>query len=141
MKHQGANAPQTGPSERREHRAIRETKADAEAAARVEASGPGPRALSQGGDPGGTTLGGGAAGAGAGGGKRKSMTGHLPGEPGGGGLQKTSQGEGTGQEWVRSSGIKAEGGDFDATAPGAGKEANREYFAFLSSCRRQDMGC
>ena len=130
MKHQGANAPQTGPSESREHRAIRETKAEAEAAARVEASGPGPRALSQGGDPGG-----------AGGGKRKSMTGHLPGEPGGTGLQKTSQGEGTGEEWVRSSGIKAEGGDFDATAPGAGKEANREYFAFLSSCRRQDMGC
>lgn len=138
MKHQGANQPQAGPEEEsREHRAIRETKAEAEAAARVEASGPGPRPLSQGGDPSGSKLAGGE----AGGGKRKSMTGHLPGEPGGAGLQKTSQGEGTGEKWVRSSGMKAEGGDFDATAPGAGREANREYFAFLSSCRRQDMEC
>ncbi|KAK0673872.1 hypothetical protein QBC41DRAFT_298340 [Cercophora samala] len=33
--------------------------------------------------------------------------------------------EGTGELYVRSSGLKADGGDFDAAAPGAGKEADR----------------
>ncbi|TID18443.1 putative glycine-rich cell wall structural protein 1 protein [Venturia nashicola] len=33
--------------------------------------------------------------------------------------------EGTGEQWVKTSGLAAEGGDFDATKPGAGKEANR----------------
>ncbi|KAE9961373.1 hypothetical protein EG328_003470 [Venturia inaequalis] len=33
--------------------------------------------------------------------------------------------EGTGEQWVKSTGLAAEGGDFDATKPGAGKEANR----------------
>lgn len=33
--------------------------------------------------------------------------------------------EGTGEKWVKTSGLAAEGGDFDATKPGAGKEANR----------------
>jgi hypothetical protein len=35
--------------------------------------------------------------------------------------------EGTGEQWVKTSGLAAEGGDFDATKPGAGKEANRKY--------------
>lgn len=34
--------------------------------------------------------------------------------------------EGTGEEYVRSSGLKADGGDFDATNPGAGREADRK---------------
>jgi hypothetical protein len=34
--------------------------------------------------------------------------------------------EGTGEKWVKTSGLAAEGGDFDATKPGAGKEANRK---------------
>jgi len=42
-----------------------------------------------------------------------------------GGLQKHSHGSGTGEQWVKSSGMKADGGDFDAAAPGAGKEADR----------------
>ncbi|KAI3336814.1 hypothetical protein HD806DRAFT_528402 [Xylariaceae sp. AK1471] len=33
--------------------------------------------------------------------------------------------KGTGEEYVRSSGVKADGGDFDATKPGAGREADR----------------
>jgi len=33
--------------------------------------------------------------------------------------------KGTGEEWVNTSGIAAEGGDFDATKPGAGREATR----------------
>jgi hypothetical protein len=32
---------------------------------------------------------------------------------------------GTGEQYVKSSGMDANGGDFDATNPGAGKEANR----------------
>ncbi len=42
------------------------------------------------------------------------------------GPQKTSHGEGTGEQYVKSSGVKAEGGDFDASAPGAGREADRK---------------
>lgn len=33
---------------------------------------------------------------------------------------------GTGEKYVKSTGLAAEGGDFDAAAPGAGKEADRE---------------
>jgi len=35
--------------------------------------------------------------------------------------------QGTGQEYVRSSGFAADGGDFDATKPGAGREADRLF--------------
>ncbi|OLN81554.1 hypothetical protein CCHL11_05549 [Colletotrichum chlorophyti] len=41
------------------------------------------------------------------------------------GPQKVSHGEGTGEKYVKSSGLAAEGGDFDATKPGAGREADR----------------
>lgn len=41
------------------------------------------------------------------------------------GPQQKSVGEGTGEKYVKSSGMKAEGGDFDAANPGAGKEADR----------------
>lgn len=41
--------------------------------------------------------------------------------------------EGTGEQWVKSTGVAAEGGDFDATKPGAGKEANRKS-TYLSTC-------
>ncbi|KAI5863219.1 hypothetical protein GGS23DRAFT_609755 [Durotheca rogersii] len=52
----------------------------------------------------------------------------------GGGVKETgketspdseSAAEGTGEKYVRSSGLQAEGGDFDATKPGAGREADR----------------
>jgi hypothetical protein len=41
------------------------------------------------------------------------------------GPQTVSHGEGTGEKYVKSSGLKADGGDFDAAAPGAGREADR----------------
>ena len=45
------------------------------------------------------------------------------------GPQTTSHGEGTGEQYVKSSGLKADGGDFDAAAPGAGREADRMFFS------------
>jgi len=33
--------------------------------------------------------------------------------------------KGTGEQWVKTSGVAADGGDFDVTKPGAGKEATR----------------
>ncbi|KAI9801172.1 MAG: hypothetical protein M1825_003446 [Sarcosagium campestre] len=38
---------------------------------------------------------------------------------------KESKSEGTGTKWVKSTGLAADGGDFDATKPGAGREADR----------------
>jgi hypothetical protein len=35
--------------------------------------------------------------------------------------------KGSGTEWVKTTGVAADGGDFDATKPGAGREATREY--------------
>lgn len=37
-----------------------------------------------------------------------------------------SKGEGTGEQYVKSTGLQADGGDFDATKPGAGREADRK---------------
>lgn len=42
------------------------------------------------------------------------------------GPQKKSHGEGTGEKYVKSTGLAADGGDFDATKPGAGREADRK---------------
>ena len=47
------------------------------------------------------------------------------------GAPSQSKGEGTGEQWVKTSGVAAEGGDFDAAKPGAGREADRT----LSCCR------
>lgn len=38
-----------------------------------------------------------------------------------------SKGEGTGEKYVKSSGLKADGGDFDVSQPGAGREADRKF--------------
>ncbi len=38
--------------------------------------------------------------------------------------QAHSHGEGTGEQYVRSTGLHADGGDFDAANPGAGREAD-----------------
>jgi hypothetical protein len=51
------------------------------------------------------------------------------------GVQKVSHGSGTGEQWIKSSGLKADGGNFDAAAPGAGKEADREFFLLVSGCQ------
>ncbi|TKA68345.1 hypothetical protein B0A49_04851 [Cryomyces minteri] len=39
--------------------------------------------------------------------------------------EDAAEGKGTGEQYVRSSGLAADGGDFDVAAPGAGKEADR----------------
>lgn len=46
---------------------------------------------------------------------------------------------GRGLKYVKSSGLVADGGDFDAAKPGAGREADREFFSysFSFSCREQ----
>jgi hypothetical protein len=41
--------------------------------------------------------------------------------------------KGTGDKWVKTSGVAAEGGDFDATKPGAGREATRMCLSPLRS--------
>ncbi|KAJ3578114.1 hypothetical protein NPX13_g2451 [Xylaria arbuscula] len=38
---------------------------------------------------------------------------------------ESKKSSGTGEQYVKSSGLKADGGDFDATNPGAGREADR----------------
>lgn len=38
---------------------------------------------------------------------------------------KSGEGKGTGELYVKTSGLAADGGDFDATKPGAGREADR----------------
>jgi hypothetical protein len=43
------------------------------------------------------------------------------------GPQKESHGTGTGEKYVKSSGMKADGGDFDAANAGAGIEADRKF--------------
>jgi hypothetical protein len=45
-------------------------------------------------------------------------------------LGSTSTEKGTGEKYVKSSGTKADGGDFDATNPGAGREAERTFYLF-----------
>lgn len=47
-----------------------------------------------------------------------------------------SKGEGTGEQYVKSSGLAADGGDFDATKPGAGREADRKC-----SCPNDTPAC
>jgi hypothetical protein len=42
-----------------------------------------------------------------------------------------SEEKGTGEKWVKSTGVAADGGDFDATKPGAGKEAESKYLQLL----------
>lgn len=39
---------------------------------------------------------------------------------------ESKKSSGTGEQYVKSSGLKADGGDFDATNPGAGREADRK---------------
>lgn len=105
-KQQGAEQPHAEPGHE-ENQAIKETKAEAEEAQNVDTSGPGPQSLEEKAKNGGVT-----AGASSSGGDDD-------------GPQKESQGEGTGEQYVKSSGMKADGGDFDAANPGAGREADR----------------
>jgi len=104
QKQQGADRPSDEPSSE-EHDRIKESKEEAEEAAKVDTSGPGPQSLEDKARDGGGKVG--------------------KGEGEDDGPQKESQGEGTGEKYVKSSGMKADGGDFDASNPGAGREAYR----------------
>jgi hypothetical protein len=89
-----------------EHSRIQEAKKEAEDAQNVDTSCPGPKPLSE---------------------TRKAGD-EAPSSGGDDdGPQKESHGEGTGEKYVKSSGMKADGGDFDAASAGAGKEADRPY--------------
>ncbi|RDA93331.1 hypothetical protein CP533_0341, partial [Ophiocordyceps camponoti-saundersi (nom. inval.)] len=50
---------------------------------------------------------------------------HKPDTDGEGGSGSSQQSKGTGEKHVMTSGFAADGGDFDATKPGAGREADR----------------
>ena len=88
----------------------------------VDVSGPGPRPLDQvakenDGDAGNAGK--------EGSGDNKTESGE--GKEGGGGTSGSSENEGTGEQVVTATGLHADGGDFDATKPGAGREADREF--------------
>lgn len=117
QKQQGADRPTEQPTGR-EHEAVRDTKRNAEAAANDDASGPGPGSSAQK-----TGSGGSGAGAGPGAGPGASGGGPMGGD--GEKPESKSHGEGTGEKYVKSTGMKADGGDFDAAKPGAGREADR----------------
>jgi hypothetical protein len=101
QKQQGADRPHEEPTGG-EKEAIKATKEEAEEAANVDTSGAGPIPLEQ-----------------------KAKEGGVGTDDGEDGPQKESHGSGTGEQYVKSSGMKADGGDFDAANPGAGKEADR----------------
>ncbi|KAH8790615.1 hypothetical protein BGZ57DRAFT_1000768 [Hyaloscypha finlandica] len=114
QKQQGADRPSDEPSSL-EHERIKETKAEAEDAAKVDTTEAGPKTLDEKArDSGGVV----------GKGEGKGKSGENEGEEEDG-LQKESHGEGTGEKYVKSSGVVADGGDFDAASPGAGREADR----------------
>jgi len=100
QKQQGADRPHEEPGPE-ENEAIKATKQEAEEASKVDTSGPGPKPLAD------------------------VNKGSHAASQGDNGPQKESHGEGTGEKYVKSSGLKADGGDFDAANPGAGKEADR----------------
>jgi len=106
---QGANAPSATPDSEASKR-IAETKREAEEASKIDTDGPGPKSLEEK-----------ARESGVGGATTSTSSTKKEDD----GLQKGSVGEGTGEKYVKFTGTAAEGGDFDATKPGAGKEADR----------------
>jgi len=105
-KHQ--SEPEQGP---KEHTSIKRAKQGGVHAQDVDNSGPGPQPLSE---IGGTTGVSGAIGKAIG-----------KDDPDNYGRQTGSHGSGTGEEYVNSSGMKVDGGDFDTSKPGAAREADR----------------
>lgn len=56
-----------------------------------------------------------------------------------GGQEHGKEPRGTGEQWVKTTGFAADGGDFDVTKPGAGKEADRMLNTVRSVLSRADM--
>lgn len=48
-----------------------------------------------------------------------------------GGQEHGKEEKGTGEQWVKTSGLAADGGDFDATKPGAGREADSKLMTTM----------
>jgi hypothetical protein len=125
QKQQGADRPFDEPSSE-EHDRIKETKKEAEDAAKVDTSGPGPKSLEEKASETGGMLDAGAGGATTGKVEKSSKAAGDNDD----GPQKESHGEGTGEKYVKSSGMKADGGDFDAAKPGAAREADRKFYSY-----------
>lgn len=79
--------------------------------------------------------------------KAAAESAQRPGAPGGGlhpgqepesGPRAPSKGEGTGEKYVKTTGLAADGGDFDAAKPGAGREADRELLSNYQFGRSPD---
>lgn len=64
--------------------------------------------------------------------RRDSKAGMPGGQPHG------QESKGTGEQWVKTSGMHADGGDFDATKPGAGREAERAWHKMVRLLSRAD---
>ncbi|KAF2748792.1 hypothetical protein M011DRAFT_337989 [Sporormia fimetaria CBS 119925] len=56
-----------------------------------------------------------------------------------GGQEHGKDPKGTGEQWVKTSGTAADGGDFDATKPGAGREADRMWHWMIRQMNKADM--
>lgn len=113
QKQQGADRPQHEPGSD-EHEAIKDAKKESEEGQSIDVSGPGPAPLGQRGNASG-------------------------GDDDDDGPQKISHGDGTGEKYVRSTDIPANGGDFDAANPGAGKES--PYVSSGSKMTEPDAAC
>ncbi|KAF3769679.1 hypothetical protein M406DRAFT_343810 [Cryphonectria parasitica EP155] len=110
--------PTTDPKKEEERKNVDDTGSVDASENPGKVDGPGPRpiedvARERGGDAG-------QDGTGAGAGAEGQEEG-KEGEP----LGSSGENKGSGEEYVKSSGLQADGGDFDATKPGAGREADR----------------
>jgi hypothetical protein len=56
-----------------------------------------------------------------------------------GGQEHGKEPKGTGEQYIKSSGLAADGGDFDATKPGAGREAYRTLQKLSRTLSKADM--
>jgi hypothetical protein len=56
-----------------------------------------------------------------------------------GGQEHGKDPKGTGEQWIKTSGMAADGGDFDATKPGAAREADRMWHKLSRSLSKADM--
>ena len=107
QKQQGADRPLDEPGSRESER-IKASKKEAEGVANDERSDLGPIPF-----------------------REKAKAGDVSAGGEDDGPQKESHGTGTGEQYVMTSGMKADGGDFDASKPGAGREADRMLLSSL----------
>lgn len=56
-----------------------------------------------------------------------------------GGQEHGKEPKGTGEQYVKSTGLAADGGNFDATKPGAGKEADSMWLKASRTLGKADM--